>query len=117
LFSEKESSPPIYSALTTGFRNRIRFAFVNKSEKTQEAQQALVPQFQIEKWPTLLIVTRGGETIYYQGKMKLELLNEWAEKFTLPVGEERSEIVIGNKAHKAVSDSVARTYSVIHSYE
>jgi hypothetical protein len=32
LFSEKELSPPIYSALTSGFKNRIRFAFVPKSE-------------------------------------------------------------------------------------
>jgi tRNA/tmRNA/rRNA uracil-C5-methylase (TrmA/RlmC/RlmD family) len=47
LFSEKELTPPIFSALSSGFRNRIRFAFVHKSEETQEAQQALVPQFHI----------------------------------------------------------------------
>ena len=34
LFSEKELTPPIYSALTSGFKNRIRFAFVAKSEET-----------------------------------------------------------------------------------
>lgn len=49
--------------------------------------------------------------------MKLEYLNEWAEKFTLPLGEERSEQIIGNKANKAISDLNHHTYTVIHSYD
>jgi hypothetical protein len=43
LFSEKELTPPIYSALTQQFRNRIRFAFVPKVGETLEAQQLLLP--------------------------------------------------------------------------
>jgi hypothetical protein len=67
LFSEKELTPPIYSALTQQFRNRIRFAFVPKVGETLEAQQLLLPQFKIKKWPTIIIVTLGGETLFYEG--------------------------------------------------
>ena len=74
LFSAKQKVPPIYKALATNFRNRLRFAFV---QAESDIRVEISEKFGIEKWPTLLIETVEGERIVYDGKMKLPALNEF----------------------------------------
>jgi hypothetical protein len=52
LFSAKQKVPPIYKALAANFRNRLRFAFVNVESS---ASADLAKDFDVEKWPTLLV--------------------------------------------------------------
>ena len=94
LFSAKQKVPPIYKALASNFYNRLRFAFV---QIESEIGPKLAEEFEIEKWPTLLVLTADGEKITYDDKMKLPIMKEFVAQYALSVGEEKEERVIGSK--------------------
>ena len=52
LFSSKQKVPPIYKALSTNYRNRLRFAFVNIEAVVAKE---LATEFDVSNWPTLLV--------------------------------------------------------------
>ena len=78
--------PPIYKALSTNYYNRLRFAFV---QVESEIGGELGTEFDVEKWPTLLISTTDGEKIPYDGKMKLPALKEFVDQYALNIGIRR----------------------------
>ena len=106
LFSAKQKVPPIYKALATNFRNRLRFAFV---QAESDIRVEISEKFGIEKWPTLLIETVEGERIVYDGKMKLPALNEFVTPYALSVDQKKEERVLGSKAQSTVSSRKDKT--------
>ena len=52
---------------------------------------------EIEKWPTLLVLTTEGEKLIYDGNMKLPAMKEFIAPYALAEGEEKEERVIGSK--------------------
>lgn len=103
LFSAKSTTPPIFSALTSQFNNRARFAFVQESA---EIAHSLADELDIQKWPTLVIETQDKQRVVYSGKMKLPELVEWAAPFTLPKGSEKPELTIGDKRTNAMESQL-----------
>ena len=106
LFSAKQKVPPIYKALAANYYNRLRFAFV---QVESEIGADLGGEFDVEKWPTLLISTAEGEKIPYDGKMKLPALKEFVDSYALNVGEEKEDRVIGSKKQSTLSNQVDKS--------
>ena len=101
LFSAKQKVPPIYKALASNFYNRLRFAFINVES---EIGAPLGEEFEIEKWPTLLVHTTEGDKVIYDGKMKLPALKEFVAPHALAEGEEKEERVIGSKTQTTLNN-------------
>ena len=98
LFSAKQKVPPIYKALSSTFRNRLRFAFVNV-EASVSAD--LASDFGVEKWPTLLVENGGDEEgthAIFSGKMKLNELVDFVTPHALAESEKKEERVIASKS-------------------
>lgn len=115
MFSAKQKVPPIYKALATHFRNRVRFGFTNP-ESAVSAD--LSREFSTEKWPTLLISTGGedGSPLLYEGKMKLHELIEFVEPHALTLEQAKDERVISSKEQTTVNQqSDASGYSLLTS--
>ena len=108
LFSAKQKVPPIYKALAANFRNRLRFAFVNVESS---ASADLAKDFDVEKWPTLLVQnqfatpdTDGGDKHHvFDGKMKLPELIQFVEPFALAEDQKKEERVISSKSQTTVN--------------
>lgn len=107
LFSSKQKVPPIYKALSSEFRNRLRFAFVNI-----ESQIAgdLSTEFGIKEWPTLLVqnqfVTPDDDSDshhVFSGKMKLNELIDFVAPFALSESEKKAEKVIKSKSQTSMN--------------
>ena len=87
LFSDKEESAALFSAITSHFRNRIRFAFVNVNipgaEELKDFMQVeFLPQvcvlesvINVEPWDTPIR--------YYDGKLKMSALKSWMNRYAL----------------------------------
>ena len=66
----------MYGALTTTFRDRVRFAFA--SEQSQAEATALIKQeFNVKSIPALVIQLKDGSRSIYGGKMKLPEIVTW----------------------------------------
>lgn len=101
LLSAKQKVPPIYKALSTHFRNRLRFGFTNPEASVSGE---LANEFGASKWPTLLIAnTNGDEHLIYDGKMSLHELISFVEPYALSVDQAKGEYVIQSKKQTSVN--------------
>jgi protein disulfide-isomerase A6 len=77
LFSDKPQTTSLYKAVATEYKGRLAVGEVKKSESS------LVEKFGIKSFPTL-IVLKGEEQITYDGKLKIDAINEFLSKFAPP---------------------------------
>ncbi len=80
LFTDKPGIPMIYRALSSSFKNKIRFGIVRKD------QQELISQYQVKKFPTILVLKAGLKKPNYFTKEPtfrnlFEFMNIWSEQF------------------------------------
>lgn len=101
MFSTKKDTPPIYKALAANFNNRLRFAIVKKQHAIWES---IARDFQVDKWPTLLVhMQHGAETatnVVYDGKLKLPELKEFVSQYALSADEKKEDYAISSKKRK-----------------
>lgn len=80
LFTDKPGVPLMYRALSASFKNKIRFGIVRKD------QQDLISQYQVKKFPTILVLKTGLKKPNYFTKEPtfknlFEFMNVWSEQF------------------------------------
>lgn len=87
LFTKKEKVPPLYAAITSLFRNRIRFAIVNVNTKDSEELKDFM---QVEFLPQLCILEAvinvepwDSPVRYYEGIMKFQAIKNWVGRYVL----------------------------------
>jgi len=68
LFSNKKEVTPLFKALAVDFHHGLTFGQVRDTEK------ALVEQYGITKFPTLVVIPKEGEPITYSGELKHDAL-------------------------------------------
>ena len=63
LMSAKPSTPPLFKALSTEYRNRLNFGEIKSSQKE------LVEKLKVENFPTVLVIPKedGAEPVVYEG--------------------------------------------------
>lgn len=115
LLSAKQKVPPIYKALAANFRNRVRFGFTNPEASVSGE---LASQFDVSKWPTLLIAGETGENhIVFDGKMKLNELIDFVTPYALPADQAKEERVISSKQQTTVNQqSDSSGYQLLTSF-
>lgn len=99
LFSNKAKTPPIYAALTTQFFNQVRFAFVRKDDNN-EAKTYLETEYKVSSYPTMVVETRDGSLVYYDGRYKLPELVKWLSPFALSEDELHEDTQGMSKIHE-----------------
>lgn len=101
LFSTKKATPPIYQALAANFNNRLRFAVVKKQNPIWEV---LAHDFEVDKWPTLLVHVQNGAdkagNIVYDGKLKLPDLKAFVAEYALSPENAKEDYTITSKKRK-----------------
>lgn len=80
LFTDKPGIPLMYRALSSSFKNKIRFGIVRKD------QADLVSTYNIKKFPTILVIKSGLKRPNYFTKEPtfknlFEFMNIWSEQF------------------------------------
>jgi protein disulfide-isomerase A6 len=75
LFTDKDKTPLLYKALAVEFRRGLEFGEIRSD------QRALVKRFNVNKFPTVLVVpAAGAEPVAYSGSIQFEPI----KKFLLP---------------------------------
>jgi hypothetical protein len=80
LFTDKPGLPLMYRALSSSFKNKIRFGIVRKD------QSDLISTYNIKKFPTILVIKSGLKRPQYFTKEPtfknlFEFMNVWSEQF------------------------------------
>ncbi|KAJ3056524.1 hypothetical protein HK097_006431 [Rhizophlyctis rosea] len=77
LVSAKPSTPPLFKALSTEYRNRLSFGEVKSSQKE------IVEKLKVENFPAVIVVPKeeGAEPVVYEGAMKFAALSEFFDKY------------------------------------
>lgn len=80
LFTDKPGIPLMYRALSSSFKNKLRFGIVRKD------QGDLVSTYNVKKFPTILVVKSGLKRPQYFTKEPtfknlFEFMNVWSEQF------------------------------------
>ena len=73
LFTTKKTTPPMLRALSTEFKDKISFGEIRKT------QAKLSRLFDIEKYPTLMILSQPDIHIgvKYDGELKRKAISKW----------------------------------------
>ena len=86
LFSEKKKVPPMFKALSTQFKDKIKFAFIQESNVPKAEDE-----FDVEDYPSLILVQdfdKEGNRIErnvmrYTGEQEFEPLKEFLSEFVI----------------------------------
>mmetsp|Transcript_67123 Transcript_67123/g.101194 ORF Transcript_67123/g.101194 Transcript_67123/m.101194 type:complete len:394 (+) Transcript_67123:16-1197(+) len=85
LFTDKAKTSNIYKALAIEFKDRLAFAQVSSKNKD------LASKYNIENFPTFIVVDKDGATHQFEGKPSLESLAEFFEPFAKKVEKKQKQ--------------------------
>jgi len=85
LFTDKSSTSNLYKALSIDFHHALNLAEVRKSENE------IIKKYEINKFPSLLVITPSGETIPYEGQLKHEALFTFLSKYAKKIQNTNAE--------------------------
>jgi hypothetical protein len=74
LFSNKAAVPLMYKGLTSFYRGRLEFGFVNKDQTDLQAR------YQVTAFPTILVITKEGLQTY-EGLIDFTAIQDYLEPF------------------------------------
>ncbi|CAO3673653.1 unnamed protein product [Rhizopus microsporus] len=77
LFTDKPTTTPLYKALSVEFKDRMLVGEVKQSEKN------IVSEFNIQSFPTLVVISPEHGTVQFEGKLKRDTLKSFLEKYAL----------------------------------
>lgn len=77
LFTDKPTTTPLYKALSVEFKDRLLVGEVKQSEKN------IVSEFNIQSFPTLIVISPEHGTVQFEGKLKRDTLKSFLEKYAL----------------------------------
>lgn len=77
LFTDKPTTTPLYKALSVEFKDRMLVGEVKQSEKN------IVSEFNIQSFPTLVVISPEYGTVQFEGKLKRDTLKSFLEKYAL----------------------------------
>lgn len=77
LFSKKDKSPTLFSALSNAFYKEMNFGFVGSNE------EALAKRFHVTKFPHILLIKSGNQRKpeRYNGQISYEAVHTWINLF------------------------------------
>jgi protein disulfide-isomerase A6 len=78
LFTNKDKTSDLYKALSIDYHHRLVLGEAKHTDKK------LVAKYEVENFPTLLVIKSEGEVIKYDGKLGHELLTKFLEPHALP---------------------------------
>ncbi|CAO3625800.1 unnamed protein product [Cunninghamella blakesleeana] len=105
LFTDKSTTSPMYKALSTDFGNGgLLMGEVRKSES------AVLNEFGIDQFPTLIVIPPGKSSIVYDGKLKFQPLYDHLSTFALKNNNKKKtdDSNNNNKNEKKVEEPPAK---------
>ncbi len=75
LFTDKEKTSNLYKALSIDFHHSLSLGEIRNTEK------ALLEQYKVDKFPTLLVLNNDGTQTKYEGKLEHALLFKFLKPF------------------------------------
>jgi len=75
LFTNKKETTTLYKALAIDFHYQLEFGEVKDTEKD------IVSKYSVSKYPTLVVITSGGEQNNYDGELKHNALSSFLKPF------------------------------------
>lgn len=90
LFTNKKSTPPLFKALSKDYLNKLSLGEVRQSETE------LVKSFNIQKFPTLLILIdhETGQSEVFDGEMKYDNIKKFFGKYAYKRKEENKTVKV-----------------------
>jgi len=82
LFTEKTSSPPVFTGLSVELQDRMAFGMVPKN-----AEDDVKSEFGVSSFPLVMAVTAEGERVTYDGDIKPDKLLAFLKKYAAPGAE------------------------------
>ncbi|KAL6080578.1 Protein disulfide-isomerase 2-3 [Balamuthia mandrillaris] len=78
LFTNKPKRTNLFKALANNFAGRLQFGDV------QNTEAELVTRFSVEKFPTLMVITKEGEQVPYQGELQYSDIEKFLQGYAAP---------------------------------
>eukprot|EP00242_Pyramimonas_sp_CCMP2087_P012630 CAMPEP_0198198452 /NCGR_PEP_ID=MMETSP1445-20131203/1925_1 /TAXON_ID=36898 /ORGANISM="Pyramimonas sp., Strain CCMP2087" /LENGTH=515 /DNA_ID=CAMNT_0043868023 /DNA_START=126 /DNA_END=1670 /DNA_ORIENTATION=- len=81
LFTTKETTTPLYKALSLQYKDRLRLA------EARSIDAALCAEFAVTEFPSVAIETTTGERVLFEGKIGADSLVEFFDRYAAPAPE------------------------------
>lgn len=88
LFTNKPQTSPLYRSLASEYRDRLSFAEIN------ESSQDLIQEFQITKYPTLIVMKKEGDSYEketYDYELTIDRLRRFLKSYALTEKADRPD--------------------------
>jgi protein disulfide-isomerase A6 len=104
LVTDKKVTPTLFKALSIEYLERLVFGEVKSSAKE------LVQELEVTSFPSLIVFTKEGERVVYEGAIKQEQVVKFLDQYAVPLPEKPTKKKAEKKPQKPQKPQKPCTY-------